>query len=159
MEYLIYKSYLTAIENSVGAKLFRNFFVKNEETGETEDILKDGQRSCAAHTSSLLYLYGLISSPHATVDGLIGDLEKNGWQKAEKPFPGDVLIWEKKMIAGNENLHAGFYLANEDGEDIVVSNNSSSKIPVKHHWTFGLDADGNPVRKIIAIYQHPCFFI
>jgi hypothetical protein len=160
MEYLIYKSYLAAIENSVGAKLFRNFFVRNEKTGEIEDILQDGQKSCAVHTSSILCLYGLISpppnAPHATVAGLIRDLEKNGWQKTEKPFPGAVLIWEKKKSNGEENLHAGFYLGKENGEDIAVSNNSALKIPVKHHWTFGLDKNGNPNRKIIAIYQHPC---
>jgi hypothetical protein len=133
--------------------------VRNEETGEMEDILKDGQKSCAAHTSSILYLYRLISSLHATINSLIKDMEKNGWQKTENLFPGDVLIWEKKMIAGNENLHAGFYLAKENGEDVAISNDSSLKFPVKHHWTYGLDKNSNPNRKIIAIYHHPCFFI
>lgn len=147
------ENYLRAIENSVGTKLFRNFFAQDERSGKEEDILKDGARSCAAHTSSILYLYGFISSPRATVAGLIKDLEANGWQKVEKPSVGDVLVWEKKMINGNANEHCGFYVGEESGEGVAVSNDYVSRCPIKHHWTYGADKDGNPARRITAIYH------
>lgn len=155
MKYLMRENYLRAIENSVGTKLFRNFFIKDERSGEKEDILKDGARSCAAHTSSVLYLYGLVSSPHATVLGLLKDLEANGWKKIENPSVGDILIWEKKIINGNANEHCGFYVGEENGEGVAVSNDPNLRQPIKHHWTYGADKNGNPMRKITAIYHLP----
>lgn len=148
-KYLMKKSYLKAIENSVGTNIFRNFYVKNK-AGRAEDILKNGRLSCAVHTSSILYLYGFISSSHATVEGLIKDMKKNGWKKIGKPSPGDVLIWEKKMLNGSENLHSGFYIGNKK----AISNDWQKKRPQKHHWTYGTDKNNEPIRRVISIYRH-----
>lgn len=136
------------IRNAEGANLFRNLYVMTNEG--SEDVLKDGKRSCAVFVSSILYLFKLIGSPHATVASLERDLEQSGWRKVDVPRSGDVLVWEPRLQGEDETAHAGFYI----GDDIAFSNNWETRVPTQHHFTYGTNPDGTPVRKITAIYTH-----
>jgi hypothetical protein len=141
-EFIIFDSYLSAIKNSVGTKIFRNLFVKIN--GKKNDVLKNGDLSCAYFVSSVLYLFGLIKEKHATVDGALKDMEKSGWKEIKKPKIGCVILWDLK----NEQRHIGFYM----GEKSAISHRPEKRTPVKHHWTYGIDKNGNPKRKILAFY-------
>lgn len=133
------KSYLAMIKNSIGSKMFRNryFFIRDK----SKDILENGFLSCAFYVSSVLYLNGLISAIHCTVDGTVKDMRKSGWQKIKKPATGSVLVWEKGK---DGHKHIGFYI----GKNLAVSNNSTKKTPTKHK----LHYQG---RKIIEVYFYP----
>ena len=135
------KSYIAIIKNSVGSKIFQNFYVA--ENKHEKDVLRDGKFSCAFFVSSILKLFNLINSPHCTVNGTIKDLEKSGWQKvkvSKKMLPGTILLWEEK----DNHFHLGFYL----GQQKAISNSSENKFPIIHHWTF------NNSRKIINAYSN-----
>jgi hypothetical protein len=137
------ESYLAMIHNAVGSNLFRNLYMLVD--GEKEDIVRDGQRSCALFVSSILHQFQLITLPHATVAGLERDLQESGWTRVESPKAGDILIWEPKMQTdGEAHAHAGFYL----DEDTAISNSDKERVPVQHHMTFGAQ------RAIVAVYTH-----
>lgn len=135
MQSLILDSYLAMIKNSVGARMFKNFYCFKKKK---IDVLKNGRLSCAFYVSSILKLFNLISRPHPTVKSTIKDMQANGWEKIKTPKVGAVLRWEKQK--GHE--HLGFYIGNQK----AVSNSSQKGVPVIHHWTY------NGKRKIIAIY-------
>ena len=140
------ESYLKAIRNSVGSNIFRNLFAI--VNGKKMDIREDGRLSCSAFVSSILYLHKLIYDIHATVEGLVKDMELFGWKKNNKPRPGAILVWEaKKLKNGNIHEHIGFYVGNNK----AVSNNYQKRQPVLHHWTFGIK-NRKPVRKIESIF-------
>lgn len=131
---LILETYLAIIKNSVKSKMFRNFYAKvnNKKT----DIMKKGDLSCAFYVSSVLVLFQLINKIHATVDGLVEDLEKSGWREIktkEKLKIGDVLIWEEVVFKKNDkHKHIGFFM----GNNRAISNSSRLRFPVEHHFTF-----------------------
>jgi len=103
-----FDSYLQFIKNSVGSKMFRNFYAK--VNGQKKDILGDGDLSCAFFVSAVLANFGLIKRGHCTVDGTISELEQNGWQKIKKPKVGAVLVWVEKIDEkGGKHKHIGFY--------------------------------------------------
>ena len=142
----LFDTYLTVIRNSVGSKIFRNFYA--EVDGKKTDIMKNGIYSCAWFVSSLLYLLKLIKQPHATVDGTIKDLKQSGWKKIKKPKIGSVLLWELIDCGNNEfHRHIGFYVGNNK----AVSTSQKLKCPVIHHWTYGIKKN-RPIRKIEAIF-------
>lgn len=148
-EVLKYKNYLRMLENSCGSKMFRSVFVL--DGGKERDILKNGELSCAYFVSCLLKIFDLISTSHATVNGMVKDMEKNGWKETEKMKPGDVLVWEKKKFEdGESHSHIGFYL----GDNKAISNSAKKGVPVIHHYTFGEAKDGSPKRKIIKIITY-----
>ncbi len=137
----IKKTYLKVIENSVGSRIFQNFYVT--VNNRKKDILQGGTFSCAFFVSSVLKIFSLINSTHCTVDGAIKDLIKSGWQEKKdysQLSKGSILFWEKK--AGH--FHLGFYT----GQQLAVSNSFKNKIPIIHHWTF------NNSRKIIKAWSH-----
>ncbi|MHB1163503.1 MAG: hypothetical protein ACYCZZ_03220 [Minisyncoccota bacterium] len=140
------ESYLAMIRNAEGTHLFRNLYATVD--GDRQDILKDGQLSCAAFVSFVLHSFYLVETPHATVAGLERDLLNSGWHKVETPSPGDVLVWESKLQGDAETAHVGFYL----GDDHAISNDWQMRVPAKHHMTFGSHPDGTPSRAITAIY-------
>jgi len=76
VDLILVKTYLAAIENSVGSKMFRNLYAK--VNGKNKDITENGNLSCALYVSSLLYLFKLIKDIHATVSGTLGDLKRSG---------------------------------------------------------------------------------
>jgi hypothetical protein len=142
MKLALFDSYLSAIKNSVGTKMFRNFFL--EANGKKIDILKNGKVSCASFVSSILYLFKLIGDSHATIDSTLKDMEKSGWKEIKKPKIGCVILWENQK----GHRHLGFYL----GGKSTISHRPEKRTPVKHHWTYGVDKNGNPKRKIIAFF-------
>ena len=94
----IKKTYLKVVENSIGSRIFQNFYVT--ENNRKKDILQSGKLSCAFFVSSILKIFNLIDSPHCTVDGAIKDLTKSGWREKEdySQLPkGSILLWEKKL--------------------------------------------------------------
>lgn len=142
---ILFDTYIAVIKNSIGSKMFRNFYAKVD--GKKTDIMKNGDLSCAWFASSLVYLSKLIKEPHATVDSTVKDLEQSGWQKIQKPKIGSVLVWEKNH---NFHKHIGFYIGNNK----AISNNKKIKTPIIHHWTYGIK-NGKPVRKIEVIFWNP----
>lgn len=142
--FVLYRTYLKTIENSVGANMFRNSYAHSED-GEEIDLLRDGVRSCAFFASSLLKMFDLIQNQHATTKGLISDLEASGWIKTDSLKLGAILIWEPLPDPNGEpREHAGFYI----GDNMAISNSSKVHTPQRHHYTYGTE---NPAI-IRAIY-------
>jgi hypothetical protein len=137
------ETYLTIVKNSVGSNTFRTFYAK--VGGKKEDIMRDGDLSCAFFVSFLLTGLGLIERVHGTVGGTVADMEKSGWKKTKAPKPGAVIVWDAKVDEnGESHKHIGFYL----GGDEAVSNNSKLRTPQLHNL--------NPLgRKILAYYSKP----
>uniref|UniRef100_A0A7C4R4T5 NlpC/P60 domain-containing protein n=1 Tax=candidate division CPR3 bacterium TaxID=2268181 RepID=A0A7C4R4T5_UNCC3 len=135
MKYLIKKSYLKMIENSLETKMFRSFYVKID--GKEKDIMEKGKRSCANFVSSILYLFKLIKSNHATVKSTFEDAVSCGWELTNKPEKGDLVFWEE--LKGT--AHVGFYWNGKE----AISNSPEKGFPIKH----SLDYEGK--RKITHI--------
>ncbi len=152
MQLLARESYLQAIENSVGARLFQNLFAKKD--GISVDLTEGGNLSCALFVSSILMLHHLIDpsrAPHATVNGLLRNMEDSGWKTGTSIVPGAILVWEAMVQGGSEpHTHIGFALS----ESEAISNMWEKRTPEKHHIYFGMSSDGSPIRKITNIYKH-----
>lgn len=128
---LVRESYLAAIRNAIGSRMFRNYYV--EIDGKTTDIAKDGELSCAIFASAVLTLSGLIKGPHATVTSTVRDLKESGWLPVSEPQTGAVLVWKPSDLGGSEpHGHIGFYM----GDDRAISNSTTQGVPVGHHWTY-----------------------
>lgn len=141
-------TYLQMIKNAVGSKLFRNLYA--DVRGERQDILRDGDLSCAYFVAMVLHQFDLIQEPHATVAGLVRDLRQSGWVETDKVVPGSVVIWEEQAQKGGErHAHSGFALSPMS----AVSHSDQERMPVEHHITFGQNPDGSPKRKIVAVYS------
>lgn len=141
---LVFETYLAVIENSIGCKLFRNFYAK--VGGKKVDIMRNGELSCAFYVSSILNLFKLISGVHGTVDSTVKDLKQSGWKIIKKPKQGSVLVWQKIDFGNNDvHKHIGFYI----GDNQAVSNNYKMGSPVKHGWNFGAK------RKVDLILWNP----
>lgn len=141
-----FATYLALIKNSVRSKLFRNLFATIN--GKNEDILRDGDLSCAIYVTSILTLSRRLDRPHATADGTVRALKEKGWTSIpfEKVKKGDVLVWEKKVDEKHEEHgHVGFFV----GYKKAVSTSSEKRAPVKHDVTF----DGT--RKIVEVLRCP----
>ena len=70
LEILKKETYLKAIENSIGSKIFNSLFVRSKDTGKISDILNDGEYSCAFFVSSILFLVQAVNRPYSTVQSL-----------------------------------------------------------------------------------------
>ncbi|OGZ33519.1 MAG: hypothetical protein A2Y98_01105 [Candidatus Portnoybacteria bacterium RBG_19FT_COMBO_36_7] len=136
------ESYLQMIKNSVGTKMFCRLYASVD--GKRQDILQDGNVSCAYFISSILLIFGLIKKVHATVDGTIEDMKKSGWRRIKSPKLGSVLVWEKQKLGEDKHSHIGFYT----GYKKAISNSSVQRTPVEHSFTFG------GKRRIKAVYWH-----
>ena len=153
------KSLLAIAENSAKGDnyLFRNLYA--DENGKEIDIFENGGTSCGAHVTWILLTLELIKHPHASVYGAEKDLIASGWHEIKELKPGAVIIWEsvlaKSGLQGEKNVklsHIGFYVGNNE----AISNDSKeSGFPRRHHYTYGINSDGTPVRKIEKIYWHP----
>lgn len=142
------ESYLAMVKNAVGTNQFRTLYALVD--GQKQDVLHDGERSCAVFVSSILLNFHLIAEPHSTVAGLERDLKSSGWSISEMPHPGDMLVWEPMLQAGEVNAHIGFFM----GNDRAISNNWQTRVPAEHHMTYGTKLDGSPMRAITAIYTN-----
>ena len=144
------KNFLLSVKNSIGSQLFRSYLDK-----EGNDVLKDGDLSCAYYISSILLLHGLIDRPHFTVDGTLYAMENAGWHKITNPKPGCIIVWGSVNQDGSNHKHLGIYL----GEGQAISNRSSLGMPGEHslHHS-GLDKDGHKKKvPILAMYWHSAF--
>ncbi len=142
-----FETYMAVIRNSVGSKLFRNFFM--EIDGRKIDATKNGVVSCAFFVSNVLNMFPalkLIRGPHTTVSSTVKDLLESGWKEISEPRIGAVLVWEEKESHGGRTKHIGFYVGN--GE--AISNNPDTGVPALDHWTFGIDG-GKPTRAVEMI--------
>jgi len=141
---LIFDTYLGIIRNSVGSKLFCNFYAKIN--GKKTDIMCNGELSCAFYVSSVLALFKFIGEVHRTVDSTIKDLKASGYKRIIKPKVGSILVWEK-VDFGNNNIHKhiGFFI----GGGKAVSNSYKLGHPVVHNWNF------NNKRKVDMILWNP----
>ena len=149
MKRLWFESYLAMVNNSVGSNLFRNFYIESED-GEKQDVMNDGEVSCAYHVSAILYLFDQQEKAHATVSSALKDLIRHDWEelnfKSEKDLElGDLIIWEAIEFDEEPGIlhpHIGFYV----GEGQAVSNSYKIGQPVKHQ---AISED----RKITRIYR------
>ena len=141
---LIKKTFLKLIRNSVGTRMFRNFYL--EQYDEIFDATKNGELSCAFYVSSLLAIFHFINNVHGTIENTRKDLEASGWTEVNQPAVGSVIIWEPAK-GQDLNEHIGFYI----GRGKAISNNSTKKKIVEHDLTY------ENTRKIKAIYSNPIF--
>ena len=146
MKYLYYKNFLSMLDNAEGIKIFRHFYIQNDN-GEIIDILQDGNLSCATFVSSILYLNHLISSQHTTVDSTIKDLLNSGWKLSsfDDLSKGDVLIWDEAEDQESKKLHKhiGFYI----DKKTALSNDYRYQCIRKHKINF-------MERKIIQCFKY-----
>lgn len=140
---LIKKTFIKFIRNSVGTKMFRNFYLRQDN--KIFDAAKGGELSCAFYVSGILVLFSLIKNIHGTVKSTKKDLEESGWIKVEQPSSGSVIIWKPSENDQNQHDHIGFYV----GRSMAISNNSSRMKITKHNWTY------DNTRKIQVIYSNP----
>ncbi len=142
-------SYLAAIRNSVGSNLFRNEYYLIE--GKIIDVLDDGDLSCAVFVTAILYLFDLIGERHTTVKQTLLDLKASGWYEIKEPKAGAIIHWGfKKKDDGTQGKHhhVGFYIDSES----AISNDSDTRVVVKHHPTYGTFESGETRRDILAYY-------
>ena len=144
MEKFLPDSYLKIILNSQGVHFWRNFYIKKGD--RKEDILENGDLSCAFFVSTILLIFGLIDKVHFTVEGTFKAMKQKGWREIKKLKPGSVLIWEKQK----GHKHIGFFI----GKNSTISNLAKSKTPQRHHLTFCKTKKGQPIRKIEKILWH-----
>ena len=148
VEINIAKTFLAMAKNSIGAKMFQNFY--GTINGKPKDLVKNGNLSCAFFISTLLHFFKLINDPHLTVMGLLKDMEASNWRKVRQPKIGDILIWEPVDFgSGINHAHVGIFI----GQNKAISNNSKTGKPARHHFTFGTKS-GQPKRRITAVYRH-----
>ncbi len=123
-------TYLATIKNSVGSTMFRNLYAK--VNGETVDVMRDGDLSCAFFVSSILALSKLCTSAHATVDTTLLDMKKSGWIDIDEPRVGCVIVWENKHFeeSNEAHQHIGFYI----GDDKAVSNSDKARAIAEHPY-------------------------
>lgn len=139
-------TYLAMIKNSVGTKLFRNCYAV--ANGKKQDILRNGDLSCAIYVSTILTICQLLDRPRTTVASTEAALKQCGWKRIDKPRAGAVIVWESRRgISGEQHFHIGFSL----GGYQAVSNNSERGYPIIHHFTFGA-VRGRPKRRIKSLY-------
>ena len=123
------------LDNLEGIKIFKNFYIQ-ENDGKIVDILQNGNLSCAAFVSSILYINHLISSQHSTVDSTVKDLLNNGWAISEfsKLVKGDILVWEENEDQESKIMHKhiGFFIDN----NTALSNDYKLGYPKLHEIDF-----------------------
>jgi hypothetical protein len=144
MQQLLFKNYLTFIKNSVGTKIFQNFYVL--EGGVEKDVLAGGEISCAILVSNILHMFpslNLIKSPHLTIESTIKDMQSCGFYEIVELKEGAIILWEAKEFATTgSHKHIGFYV----GDDRAISNSDKVKTPIEHDLNF------DKTRKIEKIF-------
>lgn len=142
VEILQQETYLALIKNSLDSHLWKEMYAS--VNGIRQDIMRNGDLSCAFFVSSILKLCDLVPQLSVTVHGLVKQLETLGWPQVSETTPGDILIWETIIDErGEKHSHVGFFI----GDDQAISNNAKLGCPQEHHWTF------DDSRKVTAIYR------
>ena len=123
------ESYLAMIRNAVGTHAYRTLFALVD--GKRQDIMRDGDLSCAFFVSSVLLGFSLVKSVHGTVDGTVKDIKSSGWKRIKTPRQGCIIIWEPLPEKnGESHKHIGFYI----GKGKAVSNDSKKGSPRIHPY-------------------------
>ncbi|MGB2787425.1 MAG: hypothetical protein WBB94_03530 [Candidatus Saccharimonadaceae bacterium] len=121
----IQKNYLAVINGSVGTRMFRHLYAKNQDD-KIVDVMVGGELSCAYFVSSILKIFDMIDRPHATVVTTIKTMETSGvWAKTDTSAVGDVTVWPENQ---DGHAHIGFVIS----DNRCVSNSWSLKQPVEH---------------------------
>lgn len=156
MQVLKRETYLKMIENADGARIFNSLFVRRENSDKTEDILNDGELSCAFFVSNLLFIFGWVNAPHTTVKSMREVLLGNEWEDVgvNNIQQGDILFWEEMIFDdGDAHSHIGFAL----NEAEAISTSEKSRRILRHHITYGTGEDGTPKRKVETAYRRADF--
>ncbi len=129
---ILYDTYLAVIKNSVGTKMFRNFYAYID--GQKKDIVNGGELACGFFVSSVLHNFKLISEPHLTVSGTEKDLQASDWQEIDTNNlkEGCVLIWGAEDFDGETHKHIGFYI----GNNLAISTDSKQGVVAEHAYNF-----------------------
>lgn len=143
---MLSKNFTECIRNSIGTRMFRNFYVNGI------DVLENGNLSCAYYVTSIMHIFKLIDRPHFMVDGTIFAMEKAGWYKIDHTKNGCVVVWNPIVQNGKSHLHIGFYV----GDGQAVSNRSSLGHVGEHALHYpGLDKEDNTQQATIhSLYWH-----
>ena len=132
IEILRKETYLKAIENSPGTKLFNSLLIRFKDSGKTVDILDDGELSCAFFVSSVLFLMQAVVKSCSTVQSLKKLIDASpDWFSIvpEKAESGDVVFYKKSLIEdGTESAHVGFVF----GESDAISTDYITKSVIRH---------------------------
>ncbi len=137
------------IESSVGANLFRHLYFRIN--GKTIDVLEDGDLSCAMFVTTILLTFGLIKELHTTVNETLKDIQESGWYEIPEPRAGALILWGfKKKDGGTQgkHRHVGFFIDTET----AISNDSDTRVILRHHPTYGTFPNGEARRDILAYY-------
>lgn len=146
-------TYLSMIKGSANTQMYRHAYALVD--GIKTDLTNNGEYSCAFFVGDLLRRFRLTNEPHLRVQGLVKDMIDSGWVETTTPKTGDVITYEPKTESdGTSHLHVAFYL----GEDQAFGNLTSKGAPGQHHMTFGMNADGTPIRRTSRFFTHPTFF-
>lgn len=142
---VLYNSYLAMIKNSMGGRLWRNFYYQ-KKNGRAADMLQNGNLSCAYFVSSILLHFGLIKEFQVEVGETVAAMKEAGWQPIEKPVPGSVIVWGNRYFKKSRtwHKHIGFFL----GPGRAVSNSSERRYPIVHHLRY-------KGRKVEGFFWHP----
>ena len=134
IEILKKETLVQAIKNAPGTKLFNSLMVRLKDSGEIQDILNDGEYSCAFFVSSLLYISDLIDKPRVTVDSLERYLKEHATEiDLADAKEGDIVVWEKQTFPdGGVHGHIGFLLGSKEA--------ISTNFRVKHVERHAIDA-------------------
>lgn len=133
----IRRSYVAAIENSVGSGQYRQLYMA---TNPNVEVLDDGKHSEAWYVSCILMGFKLIASPQWKTKELIKELEAAGWRTPTVGSlqPGTVMVWRSvaAALSTKEPLPEtiGFYLGGND--KAAVSHCSKERSPQRHSWSF-----------------------
>jgi len=155
MQILKKETYFKMIENAEGTEMFKSLFVRHEESGEVEDILREGELSCAFFVSNLLLMFGWIDVPYANTRSIRRVLLEHGWKDVgtEDIQMGDVIFWEETEHKSGRYPHSGFAL----NEKEAISTSDKNHSVARQHITYGTKEDGLPVRAIEAVYRRTNF--
>lgn len=137
-----YKSYIRTIHNSIGSKIFTEFYINDT------DILHTGAVACAYFVSNILKQFNLTPAGRANVVRVVEDLKIKWRTELSLDTPADqipawsVLVWEWSYweTYGKIHHHIWFYVWDEK----AISNNSihftgmesEGYVPVEHHYTY-----------------------
>ncbi len=147
-------TYLASILGSVGSHQYQRYFGRRTD-GSLIDVTDGGNFSCAVYVSSILTLcYLTTGGVHTTVDETVRDMCESGWYPIALTDrrEGSIILWDAAGVCsdGRKHRHIGFSI----GCDEAISNGPQSRVPQRHHVTFGIDDEGKPVRPIVARYFH-----
>ncbi|MDE2019864.1 MAG: hypothetical protein KGJ13_05980 [Patescibacteria group bacterium] len=125
-------NYFALIENSEGTNMFRHWYCT--VNGAKEDVMRDGNFSCALYVTGILKMLGLVDEVQITVHRAVSALERSGWQRIDGPRRGAIVVWDTQPSQKEEAWvstaakHLGFCL----GENTAISNRDEAHAPIRH---------------------------